>query len=147
VHRDLLFLTIIFASACLGHGVRSTPATPVRAGAAVPIGACAAVNGSPTNTVITAPELQRSRAPNLFDAIRLIRPSYFTSRGPQSIFGNSADAIVLIVNHHVIGSLEELHSIGLTGLICVRRLSPPEVALMTGTSVLTGGIELVYGGD
>jgi hypothetical protein len=80
----------------------------------------------------------------LYDAIRRLRPAYFGTRGPSSISPAPGEAIVVIANRHVIGGVDELRSMDGAGLVCIRRLSAAEVALLTGTSGLGSGIELVF---
>jgi hypothetical protein len=95
------------------------------------------VSGSSGHSVITAAELQRTRASNLYGVVRRLRPGFFLSRGPSS-------AIVVIVNRHVIGGPDELRSMDATHLSCVRLLPATEVALLTGRFGSSVGIELVY---
>jgi hypothetical protein len=85
------------------------------------------------------------RAQSLYDAIRRLRPGYFESRGPSSIYNASEDPIVVIANGHVIGGVDELHDMDANGLACIRRLSAAEVTLLTGATGRNEGIELVRG--
>jgi hypothetical protein len=88
--------------------------------------------------------LQWTRAANLYDAIRRLRPAYFEIRGPASIYHEPAAPVVVIVNRHVIGKVDELRSMDVTDLACVRRLSAADVSLMTGAVSSAIGIELIH---
>jgi hypothetical protein len=107
-------------------------------------GACQVVNGAASSSVITREELQATRAADLYEAIRRLRPAYFDSRGPSSIYNDPGDPIVVISNRHVIGGVDELRGMDPAGLACIRRLSAAEVSLLTGTAAWSIGIELVY---
>ena len=111
--------------------------------AAATVSECPPAGSFATQSVISSRELQGTRAANLYDAIRRLRPAYFTVRGPESIYNQPEMGMVVIVNRHVIGAVDELESMGVSGLACVRRLSAADVALITGTTALDGGIELV----
>jgi hypothetical protein len=90
-------------------------------------------------------ELQRAEAPNLYEAIRRVRPNYFETRAPLAIYIQPEAAFAVIVNRQVIGGLAELREMGLGDLACVRRLPAAAVLLVTGQLAPDGGIELVYG--
>jgi hypothetical protein len=143
VHRDFLIAVVLLASACASHSA-SLPEAPLMSETAAPTTGCAAAGGSSTRSVITATELQRTNASNLYDAIRGVRPGYLAPRRPTRVMNQPETGIVVIVNRHVIGDVDELASMGVTGLVCVRRLSSADVALITGTTALDGGIELVH---
>jgi hypothetical protein len=108
-----------------------------------PPSGCSPANGAPTSWVITAEELGRTSVTNLYDAIRRLRPAYFETRGPSSIYNDPGDAIVIIANRHVIGGVDELRRMERFGLVCIRRLSATEVSLLTGAFGWSAGIELV----
>jgi hypothetical protein len=122
------------------------PDAPLASEIAGTVTACSAAAGSATSSVITAAELQQTRAANLYDIIRRLRPGYFSIRGPSSILNEPADAIVVIVNRHIIGGVDELRSMQAINLMCVRRLPAAEVSLITGTLGWADGIELVHAG-
>lgn len=148
MRRDLIIvLVLLLSSACARHSLASLPEAPGISEMTDPPAGCAAGGGSGTQSVITREELQGSRAPNLYDAIRKLRPAYFAIRGPVSIYNKSEMGMVVIVNRHVIGGLDELESMRVNGLFCVRRLSAADVALLTGMTALDGGIELVRAGE
>jgi hypothetical protein len=144
VNRDLVIVVGLLSMACAGHSTASLPEAPMISETISPVTGCAAPAGSSTYSVITAAELQWTRASNLYDAIRRLRPAYFESRGPSSIYNEPAADIVVIVNRHVIGGVDELRSMDMTDLVCVRRISAADVSLITGTMSSAVGIELVH---
>lgn len=136
MRRALAIMVVWITSGCAGRA----------AGAARTAGAgCEASDGYATSSVITAEELRRTRASNLYDAIRRLRPNYFLTRGPSTIYNQPEAAFVVIVNRHAIGGLQELHDIATDQFVCVRRLTAAEVLMITGVLAPDGGIELVYG--
>jgi hypothetical protein len=143
VQRHLLTLALVLGSACAGQSAASLPEAPLIPPGLGQANTCAESNGSPTESVISAAELKRTRAPNLYDAIRRLRPAYLSGRGPQSIY-HEPESLVVIVNRHVVGGVDELRSMEATGLVCVRRLPAAEVSLLTGTLGMAAGIELIY---
>jgi hypothetical protein len=143
VRRELVIVVVVLFSACATQRTPSTPQSPSGETAGRVTGCAAARSGR--SSVIMAAELRRTGASNLYDAIRQLRPAFFTARGPTSINNEPAEAMVVIVNRRVIGGLDELRSMGVTDLVCVRRLAAADVYLITGTSPPNGGIELVRG--
>jgi hypothetical protein len=144
VHRHLNIVVGVLASACAGHSTESLPEGSLISEIFSPGTGCVAPAGSSTYSVITAAELQWTRAANLYDAIRRLRPAYFEIRGPASIYHGPAAPVVVIVNRHVIGEVDELRSMDVTDLACVRRLSAADVSLMTGAVSSAIGIELIH---
>lgn len=139
--RHALTTLVLVSAGCAPASL--PPAPPIGATAGVPAG-CAPAGGASGSSVITAAELQRTRASNLYDAVRRVRPGLFASRGPSSIYVGPPEAIVVIVNRHVIGGLDELRDMDATHLSCIRRLTAADVSALTGTFGSTVGIELVY---
>ena len=95
-------------------------------------------------TVITSEELQATDQANLYDAIARARPTFFATRGPISIL-HEPPSMVVIENRQVRGGLEHLRTIDARYVRGVRRLSAGEVYQMTGYSVSSGGVEVVFG--
>ena len=143
MYRIIILVFAVLWVACERHP-GSIPPAPELAESIEPLAGCRAANGAATSSVIGAGELQGTRASNLYDAIRRLRPAYFDSRGPSSIYNDPGDPIVVIANRHVIGGVDELRAMEVNGLVCVRRLSAAEVALLTGRSGWSDGIELVF---
>jgi hypothetical protein len=143
VRRGFVILWLFSTAACARHSATVPPAPEMSASTDTATG-CSAANGAPSSSVITREELQGTRAANLFEAIRRLRPAYFDSRGPSSIYNDPGDPIVVISYRHVIGGVDELRGMDPAGLACIRRLSAAEVSLLTGTAAWSIGIELVY---
>ena len=139
----VILVCTVLGAACERHSA-SIPPAPQLSESVEPRSGCAAANGAATSSVISGGELQGTRAANLYDAIRRLRPGYFNTRGPSSIYNDPGDPIVVIANRHVIGGLDELRAMEVSGLVCVRRLSAAEVSLLTGRSGWSDGIELVF---
>jgi len=137
VRRILGIIIVVLTSGCAGQGAGAGPTRGA--------GAAGATAGYTTSPVIMAEELQGTRASNLYDAIRRLRPDYFQTRAPWAIYQEPAAAFVVIVNRQVIGGINELRHMGIDKFVCVRRLSPAEVLLISGMLAPDGGIELVNG--
>ncbi len=142
--RNLVIVIGFLSSACARHSMAGLPEAPLISETIGPAPGCTAAPGSTTYSVITAAELQRTSASNLYDAMRRLRPAYFATRGLASIYNEPAAATVVIVNRHAIGDVDDLRSMEVTGLACVRRLSAADVSLITGTLAIAVGIELVH---
>jgi hypothetical protein len=80
----------------------------------------------------------------LYDAIRRLRPNYFVTRAPSTIYHWPEAAFVVIVNRQAIGGLDELRGMGITRFAYIRRLPAAEVLMLTGMLAPDGGVELVY---
>jgi hypothetical protein len=143
VRRDSVILCFLLGAACARHSAGVRPAPEMSAGTDSATG-CMAANGASSSSVITGEELQETRAANLYEAIRRLRPAYFDSRGPSSIYNDPGDPMMVIANRHVIGGVDELRGMDTAGLVCVRRLSAAEVSLLTGRTAWSDGIELVF---
>jgi hypothetical protein len=144
VRRELTIAIVLLSSACVRRWAASTPGVPSASGAAGPMTGCAPAVSS-ISSVIMGEEFGRTGASNLYDAIRRLRPAYFATRGLTSIYNEPAVTIVVIANRQVIGGADELRIMGVTGLLCVRRLSAADVYQITGGSAPDGGVELVRG--
>jgi hypothetical protein len=138
--RHHLLVTVVLLSA--GCAPANLPPAPLIGENADPPSGCAPVTGSSGSSVIAAAELQRTGASNLYDAVLRLRPSFLLSREPSSVSGELPEAIVVIVNRHVIGGLDELRRMDATHLSCIRRLPAAEVSGLTGTFGSVG-IEVV----
>ena len=72
--------------------------------------ACAST-GAHDASVITAPELSRSTAPNAYDAIRQIRPEMLRTRDPGAILYFKARQSVVAVDNTLVGGVEVLRTL------------------------------------
>lgn len=73
--------------------------------------ACASGGATRDPSVITAPELGRSRATNTYEAIRHIRPELLRSRESGSLLLFTVRRPVVAVNDTVVGGVEVLRAL------------------------------------
>lgn len=131
MQRELLVIVLLSSTAC-GAG---------------PTAGRAATSPSSNSSVITAAELQRASASDLYDAIVLVRPSFFAARGPASLLNEAAEPIVVIIDGQVIGGTSALHGVPTALTRSLRRLTAAEVFQRTGVTAPSGGIEVTLGRD
>jgi hypothetical protein len=89
-------------------------------------------------------ELLRTGRPLLLDALRLVRPNYFASRGPTTLREEGMPPIVVVIEGLVLADIEPLRSIAVSDVAEVRRLSVAETFFRYNRSVSIGGIEVVF---
>jgi hypothetical protein len=104
-----------------------------------------ATANSSTSSTISAIELQRTTASNVYDAILQLRPLFLATRGMTSVTSAPDQGIVVIVDHQVLGGVAELRNIAVAITKSVRRLSAADVYQLAGISAPAGGIEVVIG--
>jgi len=112
------------------------------------VGACApAASGagrpSPDRNVVEAAELAATGAPDLYTALRQVRPEFLQARGVSSIHDATADLPVVYLDGVAIGGPDELGRISTVDVREVRRLSAQEALARTGTNK-PGGAILVF---
>lgn len=73
--RDLAIVVLLLSAAC-GWREPGAGAGAAEPAEAVGVAGCEAAGGYATSSGITPPELQRTRAANLYEAIRRVRPDY-----------------------------------------------------------------------
>lgn len=79
--------------------------------------------------LILAADLEATNQPNLYDAVRQVRPSWFTRKVP----GRSGDdAIAVYVEDHLLGPLGSLRRLTVFGTDKVRYLGPTEAQIRFG---------------
>lgn len=93
--------------------------------------------------VLAADEIELSNVGTLHDAIRLLRPHFFFSRGPTSLRAPVSQRPAVIVNSVPQASFESLRSISARDVRYVRLLSAPEATTRFGTGYMAGAIEVV----
>ena len=99
----------------------------------------------PSPSLITAAEVGRTTASNLYDAIVQVRPDFFTYRGRTSLINEPDNALLVIVHRHAVGGLAQLRNIPIALTVSVKRLSAADVYQITGLSAPAGGVEVVLG--
>ena len=72
--------------------------------------ACASTGAHDAN-VITAPELSRSKARNVYDAIHQIRPEMLRTRDPGTVMYFKASQPVVAVDYTLVGGVEVLRTL------------------------------------
>ena len=93
--------------------------------------------------VLAAAEIELSNAGTLHEAIQLLRPHFFFSRGRTSLRAPNNVRPAVIVNSVPQASFESLRSISAQEVRYVRYLSAPEATTRFGTGYMAGVIEVV----
>ena len=93
--------------------------------------------------VLAAAEIELSNAGTLHEAIQLLRPHFFFSRGRTSLRAPNNVRPAVIVNSVPQASFESLRSISAQDVLYVRYLSAPEATTRFGTGYMAGVIEVV----
>ena len=111
-------------------------------------GACApAATGagrtSPDRNVVEAVELAATGAPDLYTALRQVRPEFLQARGVSSIRTGNPDLPAVYLDGVAIGGVDELSRISTVEVREVRRLTAQETLVRTGTNS-PGGAILVF---
>jgi hypothetical protein len=88
-------------------------------------------------------ELMSSGRPWLLDALRAVRPGYFTPRGPTTLLEQRLVPMVVVINGMVLPDLEVLRSTAVSDVAQVRRLSVSETYNRYSRSVSVGALEIV----
>ena len=99
----------------------------------------------PSSSTITATEIQRTSASNLYDAIVQLQPGFFMLRGSTSLLNEPDNALLVIVDRRAIGGLIELTRIPAALTVFVKRLTAAAVFHLTGLSAPSGGVEIALG--
>jgi hypothetical protein len=123
VRLQTVLPVILLAAACTSA---ATARTPQRA-----------------RNVLAAEEIELSNVGTLHDAIQLLRPHFFFTRGRTSLRAQSSQRPVVIINSVPQASLETLRSISARDVQYVRLLSAPEATTRFGTGYMAGAIEVV----
>ena len=93
--------------------------------------------------VLAAEEIELSNVGTLHDAIQLLRPHFFFSRGRTSLRPGAAPRPVVIVNSVPQATIESLRTISARDVQYVRFLTAPEATTRFGTGYMAGVIEVV----
>ncbi len=111
-------------------------------------GACApAATGTgrpvPDRSVVAAAELAATGAPDLYTALRQVRPEFLQARGVSSIRRATPDYPEVYLDGVDVGGLDQLGRITTTEVREVRRLSAAQAAARTGTNTPGGAILVI----
>src|SRR4029453_13190395 len=129
MQRELLAIVLLSSTACVAGPASSSP--PLSPGHTA---GRAATSLSSNSSIITAAELQRASASDLYEAILQLRPLFFTTRGPISLINEPAQAIVVVIDGRVVGGTSELRGLPTATTRSVRRLTAAEVFQRTGVA-------------
>ena len=142
MQREMLAIVLLSSTGCFAGPAASSPPLSPR-----PTAGRAAPSLSSNSSIITAAELQRASASDLYEAILQLRPGFFTTRGPISLLHEPAQAIVVVIDGRVIGGTSELQGLPTAATRSVRRLTAGEVFQRTGVAAPAGGVEVILGRD
>ena len=87
-------------------------------------------------------ELLGTGRPMLFEALRIVRPTYFNTRGPVTLTEQGMPSMVVIMNGLVLPDLDVLRMTPVSDVVQVRRLSVAETFFKYHRSVSAGAIEI-----
>jgi hypothetical protein len=93
--------------------------------------------------VVGRDELLSSGRPYLLDALRVVRPTYFLSRGQATLLEQRLVPMVVVVDGMVLPDIEELRSTPVSDVVQVRRLGVAETYQRYNRSVSVGALEIV----
>ncbi len=113
------------------------------------LGACApgatTTGGAPVShnrDIVTPAELVATKATNLYDALKQIRPEYFTARGVSSIRLATPDLPAVYLDRNQLDGLDAMRSIDVNLVQEVRRLTPTEATVRLARD-FPGGVILI----
>jgi hypothetical protein len=112
------------------------------------LAACTSATASRTRQggdrdVLAAEEIELSNVSTLHEAIQVLRPHFFFSRGRTSLRAANNPLPVVIVNGVPQATFESLRGISARDVRYVRFLSAPEATTRFGTGYMAGVIEVV----
>lgn len=95
--------------------------------------------------VLTAEEIATTSAITAFDAVRLRRPAFLTSRGPKSIVRGTRSTVnpLVYVNDMLYGELEMLNNISVADIKEIRYIDPKDATIAYGTGHVAGIIMVI----
>jgi hypothetical protein len=112
---------------------------------AASLAACATVRVAslePDRDYISSAELAHSDAGSVYEAIRHLRPLFLRTRGPSSVLNSSVMGPAVIVDHTVLGGIQELTDIPLKDVQAVRYLAAWDATTRHGPGYANGVIEV-----
>lgn len=95
--------------------------------------------------VLTAEEIATTSAITAYDAVRLRRPAFLTSRGPKSIVRGARSTVnpLVYMNDMLYGELETLKNISVLDVKEIRYIDPKDATLIYGTGHVAGIIMVI----
>jgi hypothetical protein len=93
--------------------------------------------------VITADEMSRTNATNLYEVVDRLRPRWFRSLRASAMVGAQVNEIVVYLDRSRMGGPEVLRQIQLAGVQLVRFYTPSEAEGEFGLGHMNGAIQVV----
>jgi hypothetical protein len=118
--------------------------------AAILLTACASGSGGTARAhggrgdpnVITAEEIGRAPAQNLYDAVRALRPAWMMRSRPTALRPENESELIVYLDGRRFGNLESLRQIAPNAVTAVRYYSPSSAEARFGAGHLQGAIEV-----
>lgn len=102
---------------------------------------------SPRSDVIDAAEISKTSALNAYDAVRLLRPAFFTGRGPSTLLQPRASSVapVIYLDNQRFGDASSLRNIPVDGIVEIRFIGASEAQMRWGMDHPAGAILVLTG--
>jgi hypothetical protein len=117
----------------------------VRSLAGALLAACATGGLTPTaqdTRVITGPELRRTHAAHVYDAVQRLHPEYFWGRGPSSVMNEAAKGPAVFVDRMFLGPISVLVDLPIADVELIRFINAWDAATTYGGGYPNGVIEV-----
>ena len=121
----LVALCVVFAC----HGARGAGSDPERV--------------TPSLTLITADELSRVQAVNVYEAVEKLRPEMLRGRGRTTFRTNVSATPVVYLDDHRLGEIDEMKQLPLSGIVLIRYINASEAHVRFGPNNTAGVIQIV----
>lgn len=93
-------------------------------------------------SVVGREELVSSGRLSLLDALHIVRPMYFQSRGQTTLSDQYVAPMIVVIDGLVVSDLDVLNSTHAADVLQVRRLGPVETFQRYNRSVSVGALEI-----
>ena len=97
----------------------------------------------PDPDMITAEELSRTTASNLYDAVRNLRPAWMMRSRPTAVLQQQQAQLIVYVDGTRYGTIETLRQLVPSGILYIKWFSPGAAEARFGPGHLLGAIEVV----
>lgn len=110
-------------------------------------GANRGVTAGGRTDVLYRNEIAKSTAQNAYDAVRLLRPSFLSGRGPTTLLraNSSSVAPVVYLDNQRLGDARTLENIPVAGIVEIRFIGASQAQLRWGMDHPAGAIQVVTG--
>ncbi|MGH7652800.1 MAG: hypothetical protein ACREMS_13315 [Gemmatimonadaceae bacterium] len=99
-------------------------------------------SGSRNSNVITREEIADSHASNAYEAVRMLRPSFLQSHGPNTLSGADNGYPKVYLNHQFYGDLDSLKSLEVNAISEIHYYNGTEASNRFGLGNVSGAIEV-----